>query len=149
MTVVKVKGKGSIGVNTKKGKKLIGNVLFNSELDQSLLGVLQLLKHGYVLRFEGNGSKIYDQGKKNVMVEVKMGSYRSFSLTFKYSRDVSIKTTAIDESWLWQKKLSHLNFEILKLLHIKNIVQGLLSIEENNEVYDGCTLGRHHRQSFF
>lgn len=57
-----MKEKGSIGVDTKKGRKVIVDVLFVPELDQSLLSIGQLLGHGYVLHFEGNGYRLYDQG---------------------------------------------------------------------------------------
>lgn len=65
---VKGKGKGSIVVDTKKGKKVIGDVIFVPVMDQSLLSVGKLLEHRYILQFEGEGCKIYDQGRENIVV---------------------------------------------------------------------------------
>ncbi|RVW58020.1 Retrovirus-related Pol polyprotein from transposon RE1 [Vitis vinifera] len=50
---------------------------------------------------------------------------------------------------LWHRRFGHLNFNSLKMLCQRKMVQGLPNtIEEKNEVCDGCALGKHHRQSF-
>ncbi|RVW32269.1 Retrovirus-related Pol polyprotein from transposon RE1 [Vitis vinifera] len=47
------------------------------------------------------------------------------------------------------KRFGQLNFNSLKILCQRKMVQGLPNtIEEKNEVCDGCALGKHHRQSF-
>jgi hypothetical protein len=51
--VVDVKGKGNVGVETKRGLKKIHEVLFVLELNQNLLSIGQLMEHDYVLHFEG------------------------------------------------------------------------------------------------
>jgi hypothetical protein len=49
--VVKSKGKGTIAVNSKKGKMLIRDVLLVPELAQNLLSVGQLIEHGHAAHF--------------------------------------------------------------------------------------------------
>jgi hypothetical protein len=122
---------------------------FVPKLDQNLLSIGQLMEHDYVLHFEGCTCTIYDEGREKLVVaEVKMAPNRSFPLTFKYAKDMALKTCLLDESWLWHKRFGHLNFHSLKLLHQKNMVQWLPIISEKNEVCEGCTLGKHHRQPF-
>jgi hypothetical protein len=116
--VVEVKGKGSAGVETKRGLKEIHDILFVPELDQNLLSIGQLMEHGYVLHFEGRSCTVYDEGKEKLVVaEVKMAPNRSSPLTFKCKKDVALKASILDESWLWNKRLGHLNFQSLNLLH--------------------------------
>jgi hypothetical protein len=147
--MINVKGKGNIEVETKRGLKKIREILFVLELDQNLLSIGQLMEHDYALHFEGCTYIIYDEGReKLVVVEVKMAPNRSFPLTFKYAKDMALKASLLCESWLWHKRFGHLNFQSLKLLHQKNTVQGLPIISEKNEVYEGCALGKHHRQPF-
>jgi hypothetical protein len=147
--VVDVKGKGNVGVETKRGLKKIREVLFVPELDQNLLSIGQLMEHDYALHFEGRTCTIYDEGREKLVVaEVKMAPNRSFPLTFKYAKDMALKASLLDESWLWHRRFGHLNFQSLKLLHQKNMVQGLPIISEKNEVCEGCALGKHHRQPF-
>ncbi|RVW33419.1 Retrovirus-related Pol polyprotein from transposon TNT 1-94 [Vitis vinifera] len=90
--LVNVKGKGTVGIQTKVGTKYIRDVLLVPTLEQNLLSVGQLVEHG---------------------------------------------------------RFGHLNFNSLKMLCQRKMVQGLPNtIEEKNEEYDGCALGKHHRQSF-
>jgi transposase InsO family protein len=145
--VVNVKGKGRIGVQTKKGSRLIRDVMHVPDLDQNLLSVGQLLENNYSLFFNDGCCIIRDKKAGNsIIAKVKMEN-RSFPLNFKHSNDKAFRMVAND-SWLWHKRLGHLNFQGLKLLEQKNMVYGLPKIEEKHEVCEGCALGKHHRQPF-
>lgn len=61
--LVQVQGKGTIGIETKKGTKFIWDVLLVPDLEQNLLSVGQLVEHGYSIHFEDDGCIIYD-GRK-------------------------------------------------------------------------------------
>jgi hypothetical protein len=50
--VVQAKGRGTIAVSTKRGTKIINNVLYIPELDQNLLSVAQMLRNGYAVSFK-------------------------------------------------------------------------------------------------
>ena len=54
----------------------------------------------------------------------------------------------VDETWLWHKRLGHLNFQSLKYLQQKGMVHGLSMIQEVKEVCEGCALGKQHREAF-
>lgn len=51
--IVKSKSKGIIVVASKKGRMLIHEVLYASDLAQNLLSVVQLIDHGHAVHFEG------------------------------------------------------------------------------------------------
>ena len=76
--VVKSVGRGTIFVPTKKGMKLISNVLLVPELDQNLLSVSQMVSHGYSLVFYNNHYTIFYPVRKeiaNVAMENKSFSF--------------------------------------------------------------------------
>ncbi|KAL6316066.1 hypothetical protein AAG906_015573 [Vitis piasezkii] len=78
-----------------------------------------------------------------------MEKNRSFPIVFKYVENVALRMEDVEETWLWHRRFGHLNFNSLKMLCQRKMVQGLPNtIEEKNEVCDGCALGKHHRQSF-
>ncbi|RVW99105.1 putative mitochondrial protein [Vitis vinifera] len=78
-----------------------------------------------------------------------MEKNRSFPIVFKYVENVALRMEDVEEAWLWHRRFGHLNFNSLKMLCQRKMVQGLPNaIEEKNEVCDGCALGKHHRQSF-
>ncbi|KAI5399654.1 hypothetical protein KIW84_064835 [Lathyrus oleraceus] len=83
---VEVKGKGSIGVITKQGSKVIHDTLYVPELDENLLSIGQLLEHGYSLNFENRECRIFYSKRRNVVV-VKMTSNRNFPLSLNYEKN--------------------------------------------------------------
>ena len=148
--LVNVKGKGTVGIQTKVGTKYIRDVLLVPTLEQNLLSVGQLVEHGYKLHFENNECTIYDkEQRRNLVKKIKMEKNRSFPIVFKYVENVALRMEDVEEAWLWHRRFGHLNFNSLKMLCQRKMVQGLPNaIEEKNEVCDGCALGKHHRQSF-
>ena len=78
-----------------------------------------------------------------------MEKNRSFPIVFKYAENVALRMEDVEEAWLWHRRFGYLNFNSLKMLCQRKMVQGLPNtIEEKNEVCDGCALRKHHRQSF-
>ena len=41
-----------------------------------------------------------------------------------------------EESWLWNLRFGHLNFGVMKLLHMNNMVKGWPFIEKKERVYE-------------
>ncbi|KAL5719096.1 hypothetical protein ACHQM5_011921 [Ranunculus cassubicifolius] len=78
---VDAKGKGTITVETKKGRKEVRDVLLVPDLAQNLLSIGQLLERGYVVHFDDLACKIYDQQRREI-AKVKMKGNRSFPLIF-------------------------------------------------------------------
>ncbi|RVX15286.1 Retrovirus-related Pol polyprotein from transposon TNT 1-94 [Vitis vinifera] len=52
--VVQAKGKWTIAISTKRGTKIVTNVLYIPDLDQNLLSVAQMLRNGYAVSFKEN-----------------------------------------------------------------------------------------------
>ena len=53
-----------------------------------------------------------------------------------------------DENWLWHLRFGHLNSGDLNLLHRKGIVKGFPLIKKPDSLFEGCILGKQHRESF-
>ena len=64
--IVKSVGRGTISIPTKKGMKLISDMLLVLELDQNLLSVSQMVSHGYSLVFENNHCTIFYPTRKEI-----------------------------------------------------------------------------------
>ena len=105
---VDAKGKGTITVETKKGSRDIRDVLLVPDLAQNLLSVGQMLERNYAVHFEDLACKVFDP-KRREIAKVKMERNRSFPLIFPYA-NTSLKTEVVADSWLWHRRLRHLNF---------------------------------------
>ena len=89
--LVDVKGKGTIGVQTKKDSRFIRGVLYMPDLNQNLLSVGQLVENGYSLHFEDYNCTIFDKEKdKLVLTKLKMKNW-SFIIKFKHGDNVAFR----------------------------------------------------------
>lgn len=58
-----------------------------------------------------------------------------------YANSVAMKLDVVKPSWLWHKRLMHLNFQSLKTLQQHVMLIGLSSIQEGKEAYEGARWG--------
>nr|KYP59939.1 hypothetical protein KK1_015385 [Cajanus cajan] len=90
-TMVESQGKGTVVVETKKGTRLIKDVLLVPNLKENLLSIGQMMENGYSLHFERDICKIYDS-KRVEIGQVKMEKRnRSFPLSFNRGTNISMK----------------------------------------------------------
>ncbi|KAK4408463.1 hypothetical protein Sango_0427300 [Sesamum angolense] len=64
--IVKVEGKGSVAINTKKGTRIINDVVYIPNLRTNLFSVGQMMEKGYTLHFGGDSCTIYDNKDKTL-----------------------------------------------------------------------------------
>ncbi|XP_074322761.1 uncharacterized protein LOC141659731 [Apium graveolens] len=134
----------SITAEVKMGNGILVQARGN---DQKLLSVGQLRENGYAAYFEDGTCTIYDTNKgRKLVAKIQMKRGRSFQLMFNYDADLALKAHLKEESLLWHKRLGHIHSQGLK--ELKNMVYGLPQVEDNNEVCEGCAMGKHHRNSF-
>ncbi|CAL8115631.1 unnamed protein product [Prunus armeniaca] len=77
-------GKGTLVVETQRGKRYINEVLLVPGLDENLLSVDQMMEHGYYVLFGGNMAVIFDDSSlNNVVAKVVMGGNQCFPLSLK------------------------------------------------------------------
>ncbi|KAL5569040.1 hypothetical protein UlMin_025615 [Ulmus minor] len=85
--------------------------------------------------------------KSLIIARVKMQENMCFPIQWRYAIDTTMKAQ-VDESWLWHRRFGHFNFHGLKILWQKNMMRDLPTIKEIDETYEGCMLGKQHRQPF-
>ncbi|XP_062094250.1 uncharacterized protein LOC133800311 [Humulus lupulus] len=119
---LKVVGKGTIAIHTKKGKRYINDVLLVPNIDQNLLSAGKMIEKGYSLHFEEDSCTIYDKQDKSFQIaKIEMKENRCFPLQWRYESNVAMQAQA-DESWLWHRRFGHFNFHGLKILQQKNMM---------------------------
>ena len=135
--VVKSEGKGTVAVQTRKGTRMIRDVLYVPSLDQNLLSVPQMMENGYTIHFEGNICAIYDPSGVNIAC-VKMQK-KCFPIEWNCkAQEQSIQAQSNEITWLWHKRFGHSNLQNLKFLSRKNMVKGLPIIPETSGVCEAC-----------
>ncbi|CAL9029300.1 unnamed protein product, partial [Prunus brigantina] len=136
--LVQAIGKSTLVVETQHGKRYINEVLLVPGLDENLLSVGQMMEHGYYVLFGGNMAVIFDDGSlNNVVAKVVMGGNRCFLLSLESITLATRKASVIEDSWIWHRRLGHLNFVSMKKMQQKEMVLGLPVLTEMEDVCDG------------
>jgi transposase InsO family protein len=147
--LVQATGKGTLVVETQHGKRYIKEVLLVPGLDENLLSVGQMMEHGYYILFGGNKAVIFDdESLNNVIAIVIMGGNRCFPLSLESITPAARKASVTEDSWIWHRRLGHLNFASMKKMQQKEMVCGLPALTEVEDVCAGCASGKHHREKF-
>ena len=84
----------------------------------------------------------------NLIAKVHMAKNRLFPLNLQTIDARCLKANVQDESWCWHMRFGHLNFEALKSMGDKNMVDGTPSINHPNQLCEACILGKDERRSF-
>ncbi|KAI5313201.1 hypothetical protein L3X38_042375 [Prunus dulcis] len=113
--LVQATGKGTLVVETQHGRRYIHEVLLVLGLDENLLSVGQMMEHGYYVLFGGNMAVIFVDGSlNNVVTKVVMGGNRCLPLSLESMTPAARKASVIEDSWIWHRRLGHLNFVSMK-----------------------------------
>ncbi|KAK4382390.1 Retrovirus-related Pol polyprotein from transposon TNT 1-94 [Sesamum angolense] len=146
--IVKVEGKGSVAINTKKGTRIINDVMYIPNLRTNLFSVGQMMEKGYTLHFGGDSCTIYDNKDKTLKIaEVRMKEHRCFPIHLQYMGRTAMKAQE-DQSWLWHRSLGHFNFQGLKILHQKKMMTDLPQIQAVEGASEACLQGKQHKKPF-
>nr|XP_017250775.1 PREDICTED: uncharacterized protein LOC108221405 [Daucus carota subsp. sativus] len=99
-------------------------------------------KSGSKTAWKDNKVVLTGNRKGNVYI-ADFNSVSSDSLTCLFSK------ASLDDSWLWHKKLSHLNFKSMNNLARKDLVRGLPKVEfVKDGLCDACQIGKQRKSSF-
>ena len=115
-------GKGSVG---NPSTTTISDVHLVEGLKHNLLSISQLCDKGYKVTFTNTCCIIESTEKDIVFKGIRVNNIYMFDLF-----DVSLTSTKClvtlnDDSWLWHRRLAHVNFDLLNKVVSKDLVLGL------------------------
>ena len=139
-------GHGSVGNNSSS---LIENVLLIDGLKHNLLSISQLCDKGFKVIFESSHSitkdsqndKIIFMGHRNENVyTIDISKYEGHNRGF---------SSMHDESWLWHRRLGHVNMNLITQLNKNELVRVLPKISfEKDKVCEACQMRKQIKTSF-
>ena len=142
---IAVKKKGTIAIASYSGTKLITDVLYVPNIDQTLLSVGQLIEKGFKVIFMEKACVIEDAtGQK--MFEVKMAR-RSFSLN-PMQEEQSAFLTKESLSKVWHKRLGHYHHQGLLKMKSKRMAIDLPEFDDHISTCKACQFGKQNRNLF-
>ena len=135
----------------KLGNVIIDQVSVVQGLQHNLLSISQFCDKGYGVLFDKERCQILH--KKNVLLAlqgVRKGNLFITDLQSGSKDEVNCfyAKASSDESWLWHKKLSHLNFKTMNSLVKRELVRGLPQMEFTQEgLCEACQKGKSKKAS--
>ncbi|KAG8482637.1 hypothetical protein CXB51_024435 [Gossypium anomalum] len=144
-SLIETKGRGDVLISSSSGNKLITDVLYVPDIDQNLLSVGQLVEKGYSLFFRSGSCVIEDSLGQEVVI-VPMAD-KCFMLDISQLERRAYLSQS-DSAGLWHKRLGHVNFRSLDLLHKLRLVEDMIKVEPLEGVCDVYQLGKQARLPF-
>ena len=129
-----------------KENVIIETVALVEGLKHNLLSISQLCDKGNEVWFTKEACVVSDKTTGNILLtgNRKGNVYvADFNSTSSEEMTCLFSKSCAEESWLWHKKLSHLNFKAMNLLVKKNLVRGLPKAEFTKDgLCDACQKGK-------
>ncbi|KAA0032274.1 putative gag-pol polyprotein, identical [Cucumis melo var. makuwa] len=148
---LQVEGKGTVGIETHHGNRILTNVQYVPDIGYNLLSVGQLMESGYSILFDDGACLIKNKQTGRVLAKVKMTQSKMFPLEVSNVKSFALIATATNttknNSKLWYLRYGHLNIKGFSLLKQRDMVIGLPKISAIN-ICEGCVYGKQTRKSF-
>ena len=137
--------------NLEIGNVIIENISLVDGLKHNLLSVSQFTDKGYEVNFKSEQCSIINKKDKKLALQgVRKGNLfvaDLFSASKGEARCFYSKAST-EDSWLWHKRLSHLNFKTMNSLVKKELVRGLPDMEFCKEgLCEACEKGKSKKAS--
>ncbi|KAJ9542381.1 hypothetical protein OSB04_028887 [Centaurea solstitialis] len=140
---VEIKGRGSILRECKnKEQRIILNVYYIPILKSNILSLGQLTENGCKIIMQDNVLLLYGQDQK-LLMRVERSRNRLYKISLKVGVPICLLTNLENHASLWHARLGHLNFDSIKQMTRKKLVEGIPSISHKNQVCNACLLGKH------
>ena len=128
------------------GNVIIEDVSVVKGLKHNLLSISQFCDKGFNVNFNKEICQIsHKKDEKPALQGVRKGNLFIANLNSGNKDEVNCfyARASSDESWLWHKKLSHLNFKIMNSLVKRELVRGLPQMEFTQEgLCEACKKGK-------
>ena len=137
----KILGVGSVGMTPNLS---IENVLLVDGLKFNLLSISKLCDKDYKVEFEKSKCSIKSiDGLKTILVGQRHDNVYMLDSLSANNVDVKCLAAINDNSWLWHRRMGHINFKLISKLARKELVTGLPKIGyTKDKLCSACQYGK-------
>lgn len=145
---VRIEGRGSIMFKCKNGEnRLLKDVYYIPRLCSNIISLGQLAQHGDRIVMHGLYLWVHDaQGK--LLLKVRQSSNRLYKAILEEDESMCLLGEQGEPSWLWHKRIGHVNFSALKHMADTKLVEGLPKIEVPTRLCEACVVAKQTRKSY-
>ena len=111
---VRIEGKGSIVFRCKNGEqRKMNEVYYIPDLCNNIISLGQLAEGGDEIQIKGSFLWVRD-AKGKLLMKVGRSSNCLYKIELEENRNMCLTAQVEDQSWLWHKRMGHINFNSLK-----------------------------------
>lgn len=146
---IDIKGKGTISFIDMNGEpRIIKNVYFIPDLKSNIISLGQATESGCDIRMRGGYLTMHDSEGK-LLVKAERSRNRLYKIHMRLmNMAASLNLSKISESSRWHARMGHINFDTMKAMIQRDLVNGVSCTEMQKEVCSSCLLGKQTRQKF-
>ena len=131
---VTIEGAGTVLFEGKTGEHLpLTGVYFIPRLTINIVSLGQLDEGGCDVHARHGLLRIRNE-QDRLIVRVRRSSNRLYLLRVKLARPLCLAARASDSAWPWHERFGHLNFDALRKLEQRGMVEGLPSVEHVHQL---------------
>jgi transposase InsO family protein len=147
-SVVAIEGRGTILFKCKNGAhQVLAGVYYIPRLKARIISLGQLDEDGYKVLIEMGVLMIWDQARR-LLIKVERSPSRLYILDTDIDKPVCLAARCSEVAWKWHARFGHLGFQALRALSKGDMVRGLPSIEQVEQLCDSCLAGKQRRHTF-
>jgi hypothetical protein len=140
-SVAEIEGSGTIVFSCKNGEHhALTGVYYLPRLTVNIISVGQLDESGCRINIEDGILRIFEQGHK-LLARVKRSPSRLYILDLKIGQLVCLSAKSEEAAWRWHARFGHLSFQLLRQLARHEMVRGLPTLEQVDQMCDTCLAG--------
>lgn len=149
-TRMAVVAKGSVRLQMNDTIQVISDVFYIPELKSNLLSIGQLQEKGLAILIQQRTCRIYHP-RRGLIMKTDMSGNRMFyllaSMAPKNPMCLQAESLAEKESHLWHRRFGHLNYQGLRTLAYRKMVDGVPLLKVPDKLCEACLVGKQHRES--
>nr|KAJ0217724.1 hypothetical protein LSAT_V11C300103190 [Lactuca sativa] len=145
---VRIEGKGSVVFRCKDGgQRTMNEVYYIPDLCSNIISLGQLVEGGDEIRIKNPFLWVKDL-KGKLLMKVRRSSNRLYKIELQETKGICLTAEIDDQSCLWHKRMGHVNFNSMKLMIDKKMIEGVPQIKIPSQLCEGCLVGKQARDPF-
>ena len=147
-SVAEIEGRGTVLFQCKNGKhRSFAGVYFIPRLTANIVSLGQLEEAGFDIRLNHGAMSIREEGGR-LLARIPHSDNRLYVLNINIARPVCLAARGEESAWWWHTRLGHVNMPALRKMARKELVRGLPTIDQVDQLCEACLAGKQRRTAF-
>jgi len=147
-SVAEIEGRGTVLFQCKNGKhRSFAGVYFIPRLTANIVSLGQLDEAGFDIHLNHGAMSIREEGGR-LLARIPHSDKRLYVLNINIARPVCLTARGEESTWWWHARLGHVNMLALRKMTREELLRGLPTIDQVDQLCEACRAGKQRRTAF-